>query len=125
MILEKKHEENILCNYQEERNQKGEEKEEEEEELEVQKEEGIKEEKIRKTIGKIKLKKARGVDRIPMEAQKYASESVWKKLVELLNQVWKKKEIVDWKKSIIAPLYKRGDKEEVENQRNIVALLGL
>lgn len=61
----------------------------------------------------MKLKKAKGGDGIPMEAWKYASESVRIGLTELLNQIWKEKKIPeDWKKSIIVLLYKREDKEE-------------
>lgn len=65
----------------------------------------------------MKHKKAYGIDRIPMEAWKYAGEGVRKGMLKLLNQIWKEGKIPeDWETSIIVSLYKRGDKEV---QRNI------
>lgn len=41
----------------------------------------------------------------------------------MLRQIWKKGTIpLDWKKSIIVPLYKRGEPEEVGNYRGISLL---
>lgn len=41
----------------------------------------------------------------------------------MLRQIWKKETIpLDWKKSIIVPLYKRGEPEEVGNYRSISLL---
>ncbi|XP_018372884.1 PREDICTED: uncharacterized protein LOC108767472 [Trachymyrmex cornetzi] len=95
-------------------------KEEESEEIE---EEKLKEEEIKKALRKMKLKKAAGIDRILTEAWKYAGKRLWKKLVSLMKMVWRKGKIPeDWKKSIIVPIYKRGDKEKATNYRGITLL---
>ena len=81
------------------------------------------EEEILMAVGKMKLKKAAGVDGIPMEAWRYAGEGLWKKLVDLLRLIWKCGTLPrDWRKSIVVPLYKRGDKESVGNYRGISLL---
>lgn len=49
----------------------------------------LKEEEIRKAVQKLKIRKAAGVDGIPMEAWKYASISLWKRFVDLIRQIWK------------------------------------
>lgn len=54
------------------------EQEEQEEEIE---------EEIKKAVKKMKMKKAADIDGIPMEAWKYAGETIWKKLVKLLGQI--------------------------------------
>ena len=38
----------------------------------------------------MKKKKAAGIDDVSMEAQLYAGESLWKRLVELLQKVWRR-----------------------------------
>lgn len=71
----------------------------------------------------MKMKKAAGIDGILMEAWKYAGETIWKKLVKLLGQIWKEGIIPsEWKKGIIVCLYKREDQEEVGNYRGILLL---
>lgn len=41
-------------------------------------------------------------------------------LIEVIRKVWKKGSAgADWKKSIIMPIYKRGDLKKVENYRGI------
>lgn len=40
-----------------------------------------------------------------------------------MRQIWKEGKVpIEWKKSIIVPLYKRGDQEEVGNYRGISLL---
>lgn len=53
-----------------------------------QEEDRIGEAEIRKTVEKMKMKKAVGIDGIPTEAWKYAGERLWNRLVELLNMIW-------------------------------------
>lgn len=80
-------------------------------------------EEIKKAVKKMKMKKAADIDGIPMEAWKYAGETIWKKLVKLLGQIWKEGIILsEWKKGIIISLYKREDQEEVGNYRRILLL---
>ncbi|KYN12367.1 hypothetical protein ALC57_15482 [Trachymyrmex cornetzi] len=105
------------------RNEEAEGEETKEEESEEIEEEKLKEEEIKKALRKMKLKKAAGIDRILTEAWKYAGKRLWKKLVSLMKMVWRKGKIPeDWKKSIIVPIYKRGDKEKATNYRGITLL---
>lgn len=90
---------------------------------EEEQEEEIEEEEIKKAVKKMKMKKAADIDGIPMETWKYAEETIWKKLVKLLGQIWKEGIILsEWKKGIIILLYKREDQEEVGNYRRILLL---
>lgn len=83
----------------------------------------LEEKEIWKAIRKLKIKKAAGVDGVPMEAWRYAGNTLWKRLVDLLTQIWRDGDIPeDWKKSVIVPLYKKGDQEEVGNYRGISLL---
>jgi len=84
----------------------------------------LKEEEIREALKKMKNKKAAsGIDEIPMEAWKFVERILWKNIIELLGQVWKQGEILkDWKRSIIVPLYKRGDTKSVGNYKGISLL---
>lgn len=48
------------------------------------------------------------------------------KMVELMKSIWKEGIIPqDWRNGIIVPLHKRGDKEKIENYRNISPMYGL
>jgi len=63
---------------------------------------------------KMKNKKALVIDGIPMEAWKYAEDTLWKYMIELLRQVWRQGEIPeDWKQNIIVPYYIR---EQTQNR---------
>ena len=57
-----------------------------------------------------------GINRIPMEAWKYAEGMLWKDIIELLGQVWRQGKMPeDWRQSIIVLLYKREVTELVGN----------
>jgi len=59
-----------------------------------------------------------------MKAWKFAGVELGKKLVELLRMIWyDKKDTIsaEWRKSIV-PLYKRGDKDKMENYKGISLL---
>jgi len=63
---------------------------------------------------KMKNKKTLVIDGIPMEAWKYAEDTLWKYMIELLGQVWRQGEIPeDWKQNIIVPYYIR---EQTQNR---------
>lgn len=71
----------------------------------------------------MKLKKASGVDGILIEAWKYGGEAVRKCLKKTIKRCWRKKRIPEeWNKSIIVPLYKRGEQETIVNYRDISLL---
>jgi len=46
---------------------------------------------MKRAIKKLKIKKAAGIDEIPMEAWKYASEGLKRRLWDLLKMIWRKK----------------------------------
>jgi len=74
-------------------------------------------------IKRLKIRKAAGLDKIPMEAWKFASEELVKELTDLMNLIGVQGELPkDWKMSVILPLYKRGDKEITGNYRGISLL---
>lgn len=78
---------------------------------------------INRALKKIKLKKAAGIDGIPMEAWIFGGGSVRKRIVTLLKIIWKEKKISEeWRKSIIVPLYKEGEVEKTGNYRRIFLL---
>ena len=105
------------------------EEEEEREELQVVQEEGKEDERelgleeIDRAVRKLKIKKATSNDGIPMEAWKHTGGHIRSMAIDLLETIWKGGEMPsDWKKSILVPLYKRGNQEKVENYRGISML---
>lgn len=85
--------------------------------------EELEKEEIRQAVLKMKLKKAAGIDGIPMEAWRYGEETIRNGLIDILNQVWKEGSIPkDWKLSVIVPIYKKGKQEAVENYRGIAVM---
>ncbi|XP_071580229.1 uncharacterized protein [Temnothorax nylanderi] len=105
------------------RHQEGRKEVKRDERIEGDEEDEITEMEIKLALKKLKLKKAAGIDEIPMEAWKYASGPLWNRLVDLLRQIWREGTIPsDWKKSIIVTLYKRGDQEKTGNYRGISLL---
>lgn len=81
-------------------------------------------EEIRKAVGKLKLRKAAGIDSIPMEAWIYGGSALNKGLTEILEQMWNGEEIPkDWRtNNIIVPIFKKGDQEKKENYKGISLL---
>jgi len=63
---------------------------------------------VRDAIRKLKVKKAAGIDGIPMEAWKFASEDLIKELADLIRTVWVQGTLpCDWRISILVPLHIR------------------
>lgn len=68
----------------------------------------IEEEEIITAMKRMKMKKAPGIEGIPMEAWCHGGTTVRKGLVELIKQVWSENTIPkDWKISVVAPIYKK------------------
>jgi len=65
-------------------------------------EEEIEIEEVRNAIKKLKVKKATGVDGIPMEAWKFAGTELVKELADLIKSVWVQG-ILPRRKSIMVP----------------------
>ena len=71
-------------------------------------------------INKRKNNKQPGVDGIPYEFFKFATPPFLEKLLNILNKMFEKGKLPDcFKQSIIFPLYKKGDRNEVTNYRGI------
>jgi len=83
----------------------------------------IEEKEIRKAINKLKKKKAAVIDEISMEAWKYAGRKLEEEMMDLIKTIWQQRTIPnDWKRSIVVPLYKRGEKNMVSNYKGISLL---
>jgi hypothetical protein len=77
-------------------------------------------EEVQKMLHKMKNNKSPGVDTIPSELIKFGGESLIKQIYELIRKVWAQEQIPDeWKRSIICPIYKKGDLLECTNYRGI------
>lgn len=84
--------------------------------------ESLPEEEIMEAVRRIKLKKATEVDGIPMETWRLRGIVVKKGLIEIIQKVWNEIKIPEEWKSIIVPLYKRGDPNVMQNYRGILLL---
>jgi len=77
-------------------------------------------------VKKLKVKKAAGIDGIPIEAWKFADKELIKELADLMKSVWIQEILpCNWRLSIIVPLYKKREKEtskETGNYRGISLL---
>ena len=75
------------------------------------------------TIEKLKRHKSPGIDHISAEFIKAGSRIVHYEIHKLNNSIWNKEELPEeWKKSIIVPIYKKGDKRDCSNYRGISLL---
>ena len=80
-------------------------------------------EEVEEATRKIKNNKAPGRDGINGELIKYGGNTLHNKLYELILQVWREESMPnDWKQGLIIPLYKKGDRQKVENYRGITLL---
>ena len=77
-------------------------------------------------IKNLKKKKAAGHDQITNEAWIYGKEELIEDLTVItvvLNGVWKGGEVPkEWKTGTIRPIYKKGERKEVENYRGITLM---
>ena len=71
-------------------------------------------------LTKAKCHNAPGPDQIPVEFYKNAPESLHTKLLEFFNNILNTEEVpISFTKSIVFPLYKKGDFNNVNNYRGI------
>lgn len=76
-----------------------------------------------KAIRQMKNNKAPGIDGISAEIIKSRGAPLIRELHDLLQEIWVKEEMpAEWRKSIICPIYKKGDKLKCENYRRISLL---
>jgi len=74
-------------------------------------------------LKRLKRGKAPGEDGIVNEAWRYMAKEIGEGLWKLINNIWKKGGIPeDWNKGIINPIYKRGEKSEINNYRGITLM---
>ena len=80
-------------------------------------------EEVRIAVGKIKCGKAAGVDEVKPELIKYSGETGLRWLHRIISMAWNFREVpLDWRKGVIAPIYKKGDKKDCNNYRPISLL---
>jgi hypothetical protein len=74
-------------------------------------------------IGKLKCCKSPGTGNIPAELIKAVGETLYSEIHRLVCCIWNKEELpLQWKESIIVPIYKKGDKTHCNNYRGISLL---
>jgi hypothetical protein len=87
---------------------------------ENQDEQGITKEDLQTALLKTKNGKLTGEDGISSEMYKYAGDKFHSRLLKFFNNIYKNAQIPnEWKRSIIVPIYKKGDKRKSENCRGI------
>ena len=78
------------------------------------------EEELATVLKGLKNNKAPGVDSVINEFLKYGDSEVRNKLLKIMNIIFEKVEVPhDLWKTLIKPLYKKGDKSECRNYRGI------
>lgn len=86
-------------------------------------EEEITDEEIERQIGRLKKKKAAGANGIGNEVWIYSKGHLRRKLKEIIRKVWGGEGFPEkWKIGIIAPIFKKGDMEEVTNYKGVTLL---
>lgn len=88
---------------------------------EMEEEDEITREELEEAIKKMKNDKAPGEDGIAVELIKEGGEVLREKVLELMNECWRRKEVPEnWGKTILIPIYKqKGDSSECKNYRGI------
>ena len=72
-------------------------------------------------IEKLKSHKSPGIDQIPTRLMKAEGRTIRHEIHKLIISIWNKKELPEeWKESIIVPIYKKGDKTDCNNYRDIL-----
>jgi len=75
------------------------------------------------TIEKLKNYKSLGIDQIPSEFIKAGGRTICCEIHKLIIYIWNKEELpVEWKESIIVPIYKKRVKTGCNNYRGISLL---
>lgn len=80
----------------------------------------IKIEEIEIAIKKMKNGKAPGIDNLKAELYKFMGQAGLQALHIIINEAWKTNTVPqEWTRSVIIPLYKKGDRKDCKNYRGI------
>ena len=72
-------------------------------------------------LKELKNNKASGANSVVKEFLKYGCSEVRNKLLKIMNMISEKKEVPNYfRKTLVKPLYKKGDKSECRNYRGII-----
>jgi hypothetical protein len=78
---------------------------------------------VQLAIDKLKSHKSPGIDQIPAELNKVGDRTMCLEIYKLITSIWKKEKLPEeWKKSIVVPIHKKGDKTDYNNYRGISLL---
>jgi len=74
-------------------------------------------------IGKLKRHKSPGIDQIPAYVIEASGRTICSAILKLIISIWNKEGLPEeWEKSIIVPIYKKRDKRDCNNYRDIPLL---
>jgi hypothetical protein len=80
-------------------------------------------EEIKISLKALKNNKAPGADNMPAELPKCCGDEAVRLIHKLIMDIWEKEYVPkEWRKSIICPIHKKGDKLECMNYRGIALL---
>jgi hypothetical protein len=78
---------------------------------------------VEMSIGKVKSHKSPSTEQILAEFIKVKGKTTCSEIHKRINSIWNKEELpTDWKKSVLVPIYKKGDKTDRSNYRSISLL---
>lgn len=90
---------------------------------EKEKTSNIRKEELFKQLRKMKCGKAPGEDDLENEVWKYMPTSVGEALWEIIKDIWNTGELPqEWRKGVIRPIFKKGDKNDVNNYRGVTLM---
>lgn len=83
------------------------------------------EEEVEKAINKLKNNKSAGTDSVTAELIKCGGQPTRARFHSLLLKIWQEEQVpLDWKKSELCILFKKGDIKDCKNYRGIALLSG-